>query len=65
MHDEINEQGNLENKPEFSQPEITRPELNTSSLQNPPANPWNRNSLDLRKVTTGHLVLNRVCLLFD
>jgi len=52
MHDELNEQNNSEN-----QPELTRPNLNLSSSTPPATNSWNRNSIDLSKVSN---VVDRV-----
>ena len=52
MHDEINEQGNAneEQKPEFSQQKIIRPELNIPPVNTTPVTSWNRNTLSLNKV---------------
>ena len=51
MHDENNDQGNLENEPDFSQPRLPRTELNIPPADISPMNSWNRNSLNLNKVT--------------
>ena len=53
MHDETNEQdnSNLENKPQYTQPEFVRPDLNVPPVDSTPARSWDRPVLNLKKVT--------------